>query len=342
MKKLRITAAAMAAALCLSGCSSQEKYMGNTVETVLGDGDVFAVVSIMDYGDITVKLFPEAAPAAVTRFIKFAEDGYYNDRTIHRVVKDQLIQGGSLTGTGFDGNVAKEEYFSEELYQYMCHYYGAMCMAKSADGNYCQFYFVTNNTPVKLDDIAAAVKADLANEEKSAGLLEADKKYYSDYVAKIDSLPDEVKERYAQVGGIYDYDGQDTVFGQVVDGWDVLRTINEVETVNGNYSDDKNDIASRPIKDIVIEKIEVIRIAPAETTTEPAKTKATKKKDETTEPTIIVNDGQTVITTAEESAPETAELTEEEPAADASDAEPEASDTEPEASDAESEGSQTV
>lgn len=319
MKKLKITAASLAAALFLSGCSSQEKYMGNTVETVLGDGDIFAVVSIMDYGDITVKLFPEAAPAAVTKFIKFSEDGYYNDRTIHRVVKDQLIQGGSLTGTGFDGNVAKEEYFSEELYQYMCHYYGAMCMAKSADGNYCQFYFVTNNTPVKLDEIAAAIKADLSDEEKAAGLLEEDKKYYSDYIAKIDSLPAEIKERYAQVGGIYDYDGQDTVFGQVVDGWDVLKAINDVETVNGNYTDDKEDIASRPIKDIVIEKVEVIRIAPAETTTEPAKTKPAKTKAETTEPTIIVNDVETAAPSSEQS-PETAAITETEPTSDTAEA----------------------
>ena len=320
MKKLKIFAAAITAALCLSslsGCSSEQKYMGNTVETVLGDGDVFAVVSIMDYGDITVKLFPEAAPTAVAQFIRFAGKGYYNNRTIHRVVKDQLIQGGSLTGTGFDGNVAKEEYYSEELYQYMCHYYGAMCMAKSADGNYCQFYFVTNDTPFKLDEIAAAIKEDLADESKAAGLLEEDKKYYSDYIAKIDSLPAEIKERYAQVGGIYDYDGQDTVFGQVVDGWDVLKAINDVETVNGNRTDDQNDIASRPVKDIVIEKVEVIRIAPAETTDEAAKTKPSKTKAETTEPTVIINDGETAAPSTEP-APETGELTEAEPASDTS------------------------
>lgn len=312
MKKTKIIAAAMAALLCFSGCSSKEKYMGNTVETVLEDGDVFAVISIMNYGDITVKLFPEAAPTAVANFIKKSEEGFYNNRTIHRVVKDQIIQGGSITGTGFDGDVAKEEYFSEELYQYMCHYYGALCMAKSEDGNYCQFYFVANNTPLKLDENAEAIKADLANEEIAAGLLEEDKTFYKDYVAKISSLPKEVKERYAQVGGIFDYDGQDTVFGQVVDGWDVLKAINEVEVVNGNFTDDKSDIASRPIKDILIQKIEVIRIAPAESTTEPAKTKPSKTKAETTEPTIVVNNDETLAPTPE-TVPETAELTEEEP-----------------------------
>lgn len=315
MKKSKIIAAAMAAVLCLSGCSSKEKYMGNTAETVLGDGDVFTVISIMDYGDITVKLFPESAPTAVKRFIEFAEDGFYNNRTIHRVVKDTLIQGGSLTGTGFDGDVAKKEYFSEELNDHMCHYYGAMCMAKSDDGNYCQFYFVTNNTPVKLDEAADAIKADLDNPDKAAGLLEADKKYYSDYIAKIRSLPEEVKERYAQVGGIYDYDGQDTVFGQVVDGWDVLKALNEVETVNGNLTDDKSDIPSRPIKDIVIEKVEVIRIAPAETTTETGKTKPAKTTTATTEPTIIVNDMETAASTTE-TVPETASVSDTEPASD--------------------------
>ena len=147
--------------------------------------------------------------------------------------------------------------------------------------------------------------------------MEEDKKYYSDYIAKIDSLPAEIKERYAQVGGIYDYDGQDTVFGQVVDGWDVLKAINDVETVNGNRTDDQNDIASRPVKDIVIEKVEVIRIAPAETTDEAAKTKPSKTKAETTEPTVIINDGETAAPSTEP-APETGELTEAEPASDTS------------------------
>ena len=309
-----------AAVLCLSlaaGCSGETKFMGNTREAVLEEGDVFAVVSIMDYGDITIKLFPEAAPMAVKRFITLAENDYYDGRTFHRVVKDQLIQGGSLTGNGFDGEVAEQEYFDVETSKYMCHYYGAVCMASNSTGNYCQFYIVNNSTKVKIDEVAEKLKDDLDNEEIAAGLLETDKEYYNEYYNKLNSIPDEVKERYAEVGGIYDLDGTDTVFGQVVDGWDVLKALNEVETVSGNITDDRNDIASKPLDEIVIEKVEVIRITPDETTTA-EKTRPSKTTPASTEPTstgdnIIVDDGASPdesVTTGES---DTAEPEEAEP-----------------------------
>lgn len=269
MNTVKKIAAAAAAALCLTaaaGCSTEKGFMGNTDEASLEEGDVFAVISIMNYGDITVKLYPEAAPNAVKQFIKLAENKSYNGRTVHRVVKDKLIQGGSLTGTGFDGEVAKQEYFETETSKYMCHYYGALCMAKSADGNYRQFYIVNNNTPAQIEELAQTIKTQLDDPEIGGKMLEEDKKYYKEYSAKLSNMPQEVKERYSQVGGLFDLDGEDTVFGQVVDGYDVLKKLNEVETVNGNKTDDKQDIASKPIDEIVIEKIEIIRIAPAETT----------------------------------------------------------------------------
>ena len=302
MKTVKRIAAVAAAALCLTaaaGCSSEKGFMGNTEEVSLEEGDVFAVISIMNYGDITVKLFPTAAPNAVKQFIKLAESKTYDGRTIHRVVKDKLIQGGSLTGTGFDGNVAKQEYFAAETSKYMCHYYGALCMAKSEDGNYRQFYIVNNNTSANIDELAEKIKAQLADEEIGGKMNETDKAYYRDYSSKLSNMPDEVKERYSQFGGLFDLDGEDTVFGQVVDGYDVLKKINQVETVNGNYSDDKQDIASKPIDEIIIEKIEVIRIAPAETTvTEKTKTTRAPAKTVATEE-VIVDDNNSPVTVSD-------------------------------------------
>ena len=322
MKRIGKIALGTAAALCLcfgAGCSSETPFMGNTREAVLEEGDVFAVISIMDYGDITVKLFPSAAPMAVTRFITLAENKYYDGRSIHRVVKDQLLQGGSLTGNGFDGEVAKQEYFDVETSDYMRHYYGALCMASNASGNYCQFYIVNNHAKVDIDEVAAKLKEDLNNDEISAGLLESDKNYYNEYYEKLNSMPEAVKNRYAQVGGIYDLDGTDTVFGQVVDGWEVLSALNEVETVAGNITDDRNNIYSKPLDEIIIEQIVVIHITPAETTTT-EKTRATKAT--TSKPSesdsgdnIIINDGEGNITdeavTAESETPEPEETAEE-------------------------------
>ena len=307
MNTIKKIAAAMAAVFCLTtaaGCSSEKGFMGNTEEVALEPGDYFAVISIMDYGDITVKLFPSAAPNAVKQFIKLAENNSYDGRTIHRVVKDKLIQGGSLTGTGFDGDVAKQEHFDIETSKYMCHYYGALCMAKSADGNYRQFYIVNNNTPAQIDELAQTLKAQLDDPEIGGKMLEEDKKFYKEYSTKLANLPEEVKERYSHVGGLYDLDGQDTVFGQVVDGFDVLEKLNEVETVNGNKTDDKQDIASKPIDEIVIEKIEILKIAAEETeeTTATQKTRPTKAPEPTEDSEQIVVDDDNAPNTEENTA----------------------------------------
>lgn len=286
MNKIKKIALALSAVFCLTvaaGCSKEAPYMGNTAEATLGENDIFAVIKVKDYEEeITVKLFPEVAPKAVTSFIKAAEMGYYDSRTFHRVVKDKLIQGGSLSGTGYDGDVSDSEYFQPETNPYMNHYYGAVCMAKNSKGNYRQFYIVNSSEPVDINEIAAGIKEDLDNEEIAQGLLPEDKTYYQNYYTKLNNIPAEIKERYMQVGGIYDYDGEDTVFGQVVDGWKTLKAINEVETAYGNDTDDSKDIPSKPISDIIIESVEIIRITPAETTTE-EKTRATRATRSSTE-----------------------------------------------------------
>ena len=272
MNKITKIVFAVSAALSLAfstGCSKEAPFMGNTIEATLEENDIFAVLKIKDYEEeITIKLFPQVAPLAVKKFIETTNLGFYDNRTIHRVVKDKLIQGGSLSGTGYDGDVSDTEYFASETNRYMNHYYGAVCMAENSKGNYRQFYIVNSSEPVNIDELAAELKEDLDNEEIANGLLPDDKKYYQDYYTKLNSIPAEVKERYQQVGGIYEYDGEDTVFGQVVDGWDTLKAINEVETAFGNDSDDSNGISSKPIVDIVIESVEIIRITPEETTIE--------------------------------------------------------------------------
>lgn len=303
-KKIAVAAAAALGLCFASGCSNQAEYMGNTGEVALEDGDVFAIIHIMDYGDITVKLFPEAAPNAVKQFIKLAENHAYDNRTIHRVVKDKLIQGGSLTGTGFDGNVSDGEYFAEETSKYMCHYFGALCMAKNDKGNYCQFYMVSNNESVDINGIVNKLNEDLNNSEITDKMLDEDKEFYRNYCNKLNSIPDAVKERYARVGGIYDYDGEDTVFGQLVDGADVLKAINGVETVFGNNGDDKSEIPSKPIDEIVIKSIEVVRIAPAETTVT-EKTRATRATASEPDTEQIVVEGGGAATEAAESGEET-------------------------------------
>jgi len=48
-------------------------------------------------GDIVVELNEQAAPVTVKNFLKYAEEGFYNDLIFHRVIPNFMIQGGGFT-----------------------------------------------------------------------------------------------------------------------------------------------------------------------------------------------------------------------------------------------------
>jgi peptidyl-prolyl cis-trans isomerase A (cyclophilin A) len=52
----------------------------------------------MNVGDICMELHPEAAPITVANFLKYVNDGDYNQTMIHRSVPGFVIQGGGFYG----------------------------------------------------------------------------------------------------------------------------------------------------------------------------------------------------------------------------------------------------
>lgn len=54
-------------------------------------------------GDMTIELYPEAAPLAVNSFVYLAREGFYDGVTFHRVYHDFMAQSGDPTGTGWSG-----------------------------------------------------------------------------------------------------------------------------------------------------------------------------------------------------------------------------------------------
>ena len=78
-----------------SGCNNEKN--DNTAEITVGPGDTLAEMTIQigeETGKIRFKLFPEVAPKGVDNFVKLAQSGYYDGKTIHRVIKDFMIQAG--------------------------------------------------------------------------------------------------------------------------------------------------------------------------------------------------------------------------------------------------------
>jgi cyclophilin family peptidyl-prolyl cis-trans isomerase len=54
-------------------------------------------------GDFTVQLDAETAPNTAASLVMLAENGFYDDTIIHRIVPQFVIQGGDPTGTGSGG-----------------------------------------------------------------------------------------------------------------------------------------------------------------------------------------------------------------------------------------------
>ncbi len=188
------------------------------------EGQVKATIKT-NMGDIGIVLYPEAAPMAVDNFVKLSEKGYYKGVIFHRVIKDFMIQGGDPTGTGSGGQSAFGKSFKDEFNKGYRNFYGALSMANAGpDTNGSQFFIVT----------AKSVPDDLVGQMEEVGG---------------ETFPKAVIEKYKEVGGTPWLDFRHTVFGQVVEGMDVVLKIQDVKT--GEMDKPLEDVK---IEDIIIEK----------------------------------------------------------------------------------------
>lgn len=205
----------------------------------LKDDEVTAVIST-NKGDITVRFFEDLAPKAVENFLGLAEEGYYDGVIFHRVINEFMIQGGDPTGTGTGGESYFGEDFGLETTPSLRHFRGALAMANTGqpNSNGSQFYIV-QQTDVGQYAETFRQYLDMQDEELEDGSG-----------AKVsDIYPTEVCNEYLNNGGSPYLDGSYTVFGQVVEGMDVVDAIAAVET-------DEND---KPVEDVVINTVTVNR-----------------------------------------------------------------------------------
>ncbi|MBK5110792.1 MAG: peptidylprolyl isomerase [Thermoleophilia bacterium] len=99
-------------------------------------------------GAIEVEFFDEDAPKTVENFRKLAGDGFYDNLTFHRVIKDFMIQGGCPdgNGTGGPGYTFEDEFNDNKIVR------GALAMANAGpDTNGSQYFIVTTPSAEWLD-----------------------------------------------------------------------------------------------------------------------------------------------------------------------------------------------
>lgn len=187
---------------------------------------VFYVKIETSYGDMVVKLYNET-PLHRDNFVKLVKEGTYDDLLFHRVIGNFMIQGGDpnsrnakpgqMLGDGQLGYTIPAEFVPG-----LFHKKGALAAARQGDevnpekaSSSCQFYIV---------------QGDLWDE----GRLKMVEQRYGK------SFTPEQAQMYATVGGTPFLDGDYTVFGEVVEGMEVIDAIAAVQT----------DRMNRPIKDV--------------------------------------------------------------------------------------------
>lgn len=185
-----------------------------------------------DKGNIRIAL-SNLTPKHRDNFLGLVRQGFYDGLLFHRVIEDFVIQTGDPESRGASTDVRLGDggpgytIPAEIVFPELCHYRGSVAAAREPDevnpefrSSGSQFYIVWGRkmTP------AGMKKAMSYLAERG---VELDKFQISDYQTK---------------GGVPHLDGGYTVFGEVIEGLNVVKLIQSMPT-------DKDD---RPVEDISI------------------------------------------------------------------------------------------
>ncbi|QQS52663.1 MAG: peptidylprolyl isomerase [Bacteroidota bacterium] len=219
MKKLQLCFLASFITLIVS---AQPKYPTVIMETTAG----------------TIKLILyEDTPLHSDNFVKLVNEGYYNGQLFHRVIKNFMIQTGDdqsiSAAPGKElGTGGKDYTIPAEFRDKYYHKKGALAAARQGDATNpkkassgSQFYIVQG---MVLDSL-----------------------YLDAYVKKGMHKPftEIEKADYSSIGGTPHLDTQYTVFGEVIEGLEVIDQIASVAT----------DTRNRPLEDIKIIKMYTLK-----------------------------------------------------------------------------------
>ena len=245
------------------------------------------VVMETTLGEIKLKLYNET-PKHRDNFIKLVQEGQYEGLLFHRVIKNFMIQGGDVTskdapmnkqlGAGDLGYTVPAEF----KYPQYFHKKGALCAARTGDevnperaSSASQFYIVTGKkySESELSQMEKQLESRLKQEifnrlqtENKSKIMELYRSGNKEELTILrdtligkteieaekrkgeNKIPAEIRETYKTIGGVPFLDNQYTVYGEVIEGIEVVDSIQQVKT-------NKQD---RPTENIIIKSVKII------------------------------------------------------------------------------------
>lgn len=177
------------------------------------------VVISTEYGDMTAVLYNET-PLHRDNFVKLVNEGWYEGSPFHRVINQFMIQGGQNADGRLDpGYKVPAEFISKYF-----HKKGALSAARQGDqvnpekaSSGSQFYIVQGR-------VTSADQVSMMGSRSGF------------------AYTDEQIEVYSTIGGTPHLDGSYTVFGEVIEGLEVVDKIAAVQTGAGD----------KPVKDVTM------------------------------------------------------------------------------------------
>lgn len=199
-------------------------------EKAMQDGRVIISTT---FGEMEVKLYDET-PLHKENFMKLAYEGFYDELLFHRVIQGFMVQGGDPDSRGAAAGVGlgmggPGYTIDAEIKTGLVHKKGALAAARRGSGNPLkkssgsQFYIV-HGKPTQRQQLEAM------SAQKNAQLPEGQKVVYTEAQMKA----------FETQGGTPFLDGDYTVFGEVINGLEIIDKIAAVKTAKGD----------RPLEDV--------------------------------------------------------------------------------------------
>lgn len=284
MKRYFFIMALFATLASTTGCAQNQKKdkKGKVSSETSLDVKEQRVIIETSMGNIVIKLY-DGTPLHRDNFLKLAESGFYDELIFHRVINNFMIQGGDpesknaepnkMLGSGDPGYLID----AEIVYPKYFHKKGALAAArtnnpqKKSSGS--QFYIVqgkvyTNEEVDMMEQSVINQKTQtimrkymephrevymrLQQTGDSEGMKKLQEEVMKEASGELElieafKIPEEVRTAYTTIGGTPHLDDAYTVFGEVVEGLDVIDKIAAVET-NGQ---------DRPLQNVVM-KMKVV------------------------------------------------------------------------------------